>query len=82
MSEKMVLVTFPKCGTCEYAQNFKQDIADCHGMPPSVHVIGVQPDALGRPQIHIETFVPKVKAERPACSLHRPKQDFATAGRS
>lgn len=80
---KIVNVTFLKCGTCLYAQKFDaQRMADCYGNPPSVHVLGGRADALGRPAVQCETFVPRVHKERAACSLHKMKQDFATEGSS
>lgn len=81
MSE-IINITFPKCGTCIYAQEFKQHSADCFGNPPSVHVVGAGQDVLGRPSIQLETFVPRVKDDRPACALYKRKDDFLTAGNS
>lgn len=78
----IVAVTFPKCGSCLYAQAFKQGMADCFGHPPSVHVIGMTPpDALGRPGLQLETFCPRVKEDRPACALYKRKDDFSTMGK-
>jgi len=82
MNERIVSIIFPKCGTCTYFQNFKQGMADCYGMPPSVHVVGASQDALGRPVLNIETFVPRLKEDRPACALYKRKEDFETAGSS
>lgn len=83
MNERIVTVTFPKCGTCVYWQKpDAQGSADCFGHPPSVHMIGATKDVLGRPALQLETFVPRVRADRPACALHKPKEDFATLGRS
>lgn len=83
MNDKIITVTFPKCGTCQYAQASTNNTHDCFGHPPSIHIIGMtQPDALGRPGIQIETFVPKVRGDRPACSLYKRKDDFATTGSS
>lgn len=79
---RVVQITFPKCGTCRFAQAFKNGMADCYGNPPSVLVLGTSQDVLGRQQMHIEAMVPKVKEDRPACHLYEVKQDFATAGRS
>jgi hypothetical protein len=45
-------------------------------------MLGASQDALGRPQMHIEAVLPKVKQERPACALYDRKQDFATTGNS
>lgn len=83
MNDKIVTVTFPTCGTCRYAQ--KPDMrgfCDCHGWPPQIIVTGAGQDALGRTGIQMDSFVPKVKTDRPGCSLHQPKQDFSTLGRS
>lgn len=83
MNDRIVSITFPKCGSCRYAQAFKNDkMADCHGMPPVPMMLGTSQDALGRPQVHMETFVPRVKEDRPGCSLYIAKQDFVTSGRS
>lgn len=82
MNDKIVSVTFPKCGTCTYAQEFKQGAADCYGHPPSVHLVGASKDALGRPALQLETFVPRVKDDRPACALYKRKNDFPTLGTS
>jgi hypothetical protein len=80
MNEKILTVTLLKCGTCLYAQKFDaKDMADCFGNPPSVHVLGMGADAIGRPTVQCETFVPRVHKERPACALHKRKMDFATA---
>jgi len=64
-----------KCGNCEFGQRSGIDIntVECFGHPPSVHVLGVTPDRLGRPQIQMEAFVPRVAANRPACSLYKFK---------
>lgn len=81
MNDKIQMVTFNKCGTCKFAQKFDtKNSAECFGNPPSVHVIGASQDALGRPVLQLETFVPRVQSDRPACSLHQRKQDFATMG--
>jgi len=80
---RIIPVTLPTCGTCSFAQAFKSDgSADCFGVPPSVHVIGAGKDVLGRPALQLETFVPRVAANRPACSLHRPRVSFETVGHS
>lgn len=80
---KIVNVTFLKCGTCQYAQKFDRgDLADCFGNPPTVHILGVGKDVLGRPAVQAETFVPRVHKDRAACALHRPKHDFVTKGSS
>ena len=69
--------TFHRCGTCRFAHKSPQQpnprttVYDCHGNPPTVTLIGVTPDKLGRPQCHIETFVPRVESERPACALYQ-----------
>ncbi len=83
MNDRIVAITFPKCGTCQYAQNPKGDQIDCYGMPQTVIILGqTPPDVLGRAGLQMDSFVPKLKADRAGCSLHKPKQDFATAGRS
>jgi hypothetical protein len=83
MNDKIVTVTFPKCGTCIYRQEpDAKGLGDCHGNPPQVILLGATQDALGRPAMQLETFVPKVKGDRPACALHKRKDDFATLGRS
>ena len=83
MNDRIIAVTFPKCRTCVYAQEFKSNMADCFGHPPSVHVIGMSPpDALGRPGIQLETFVPRVNQDRAACALYKQKLDFSTSGKS
>lgn len=82
MNERIVAVTFPKCGTCRYAQTFKGGLAECYGNPPTIMMLGTSQDALGRPQLHMEAMVPKVKEDRPACHVYEARQDFATAGRS
>jgi hypothetical protein len=79
---RILPITLPTCGTCAFAQKFTQGAADCFGMPPSVHMIGAGRDALNRPAIQLETFVPRVAADRPACSLHRPRLSFETDGRA
>jgi hypothetical protein len=76
-------VTFQKCGGCVYHQ--KPDSnghGDCFGNPPSVHVLGMAQDVLGRPAIKCETFVPRVHIDRPACALFKRKDDFTTLGSS
>lgn len=79
---ELINVTFPKCGTCRYAQKPNdKGMVDCHGMPPTPMILGATQGPLG-PQIQMEVFSPKVRTDRPACSLHVPAQDFATAGRS
>ena len=45
-------------------------------------VVGAAQDALGRPVLNIETFVPRVKDDRPACALYKRKEDFETSGTS
>ena len=82
MNDKIVTVTFPKCGTCIYAQPAQSNMHDCYGNPPTVILVGAGKDVLGRPGLQLETFVPKVRGDRAACSLHKPKDDFATAGSS
>ena len=80
MTDNVVNIILAKCGTCQYAQKFAQGVADCYGHPPSIHVLGATKDVLGRPALQIETFVPRVHKDRPACALYRIKVDFATAG--
>jgi hypothetical protein len=80
MNDKIVSISFSKCGTCLYAQEFKQNMADCHGMPPTVVLLGQTQTVLGQPALQLETFVPRVARDRPACSLYKRKQDFATTG--
>lgn len=81
--DRIISITFPKCGTCRFAQKFDaRGMADCFGVPPIPMMIGGGQDALGRPAIQMEVFSPKVKEDRPACSLYKAKQDFATDGRS
>ena len=82
-SPKVSVLTVETCGSCKYAQDFKKNDnrADCFGMPPSVHVIGASQGPLG-PQLQLETFVPRVHRDRPACSLYKRKQDFLTQGSS
>jgi hypothetical protein len=75
-------LTAPKCASCVYAQQFSQGMADCHGLPPVIVNLGQTKDFIGRQGFHIEAFVPKVSQDRPACSLHKPKLDFATSGNS
>jgi hypothetical protein len=83
MNDKIVNVTFPKCGSCRYAQKFDaKDLADCYGEPPTVMNLGATQDVLGRPGFAIEAFVPRIHRDRPACSRHVAKVDFATLGRS
>jgi hypothetical protein len=83
MSERIVTVTFPKCSTCLYRQKpDAKNMGDCHGHPPTVLLLGATQDALGRPAFQLETFVPKVAADRAACALYKRKDDFATAGSS
>lgn len=83
MNDKIVNVTFPKCGTCVYWQTpDARGMAECFGMPPTVMMIGASQDALGRPAIQMEVFSPKTQRVRNACSLYKPKQDFGTAGSS
>lgn len=81
---RIVQITIPKCGTCRFfgAEVDKNRMAFCYGVPPTPMLLGATPDALGRPQLHLEAITPKVKDDRPACHLHVAKQDFATAGRS
>jgi hypothetical protein len=83
LNTKVVNVTFPKCGTCQYAQQFdNKGSADCYGNPPTVIMIGATKDVLGRAAMQLETFVPRVHKDRAACALHKPREDFATLGRS
>lgn len=83
MNTNIVNVTFPKCGTCIYRQaSDARGMGDCFGMPPTVIPLGASQDALGRPALQLETFVAKVKSDRPACALYKRKDDFATAGSS
>jgi hypothetical protein len=83
MNDKIVNITFAKCGTCIYAQKFdNKDMADCYGNPPSVHIVGMGKTVLGQPGLQLETFVPRVHKDRPACALHKRKADFATVGSS
>jgi hypothetical protein len=83
MNDKIVTVTFEKCGGCRFAQKSTNNVHDCFGHPPSVHIIGMaQPDALGRAGMQLEMFVPKVRGDRPACALYQPQADFSTIGRS
>ena len=80
---ELITVKIHKCGSCVFAQKpDNKGMMDCYGNPPSVMILGATQDALGRPNLHIEAMVPKVKEDRPACHLHVAKQDFATAGRS
>jgi hypothetical protein len=78
--KRIIPVVFSTCQTCVFWQEPKQGAADCYGMPPSVHIIGASQDALGRPALQLETFVPKLKADRPACSLHRAKMSSYKMG--
>jgi|HubBroStandDraft_6_1064221.scaffolds.fasta_scaffold564089_2 hypothetical protein len=83
MNERIITVTFAKCGTCIYAQKFDaKDAADCFGYPPTVILLGATKDVLGRPGVQLETFVPRVQKDRAGCSLHKRKDDFATQGSS
>jgi hypothetical protein len=83
MNDKILTVTFPKCGTCRFIQKLDaKEMGDCFGNPPSVHVLGATRDPIGRPAIQCETFVPRVHKDRPACSLYKRKDDFATQGSS
>jgi hypothetical protein len=83
VNPKIVNVAFLKCGSCLYAQKFdRADLADCFGNPPSVHVLGVGKDVIGRPAVRCETFVPRVHKERPACALYKRKDDFMTTWNS
>ena len=83
MNDKIVTLTFPKCGTCVYAQKFDaQNAADCFGNPPTVILLGHTKDVLGRPALQLETFVPRIQKDRVACHIYKPKEDFATLGRS
>lgn len=83
MSDRIINVTFPKCGTCVYAQKFDaKDAADCFGYPPTILLLGATKDVLGRPGFQLESFVPRVLKDRPACSLHKRKDDFVTQGSS
>lgn len=83
MNDKIVSVTFPKCGTCRYAQKFDtKQSADCFGNPPTVILLGAAQDVLGRPAMQLETFVPRVQADRPGCALYKRKDDFPTLGSS
>ena len=82
MNDKIISVSFPKCGTCQFAQDFKQGSADCFGHPPSVHIVGMGKTVLGQPGLQLETFVPRIKDDRPACALYKRKQDFPTMGGS
>ena len=78
---EIVNVILSKCGTCQYAQKFDtKQSADCYGHPPSIHILGATKDVLGRAALQIETFVPRVHKDRPACALYRIKVDFATVG--
>jgi hypothetical protein len=79
---RIVSVVFPRCGTCVFAQAFKSNMADCHGVPPIPVVMGQGRDPLGRPLLQVEAMVPKVTQDRPACSLYKRKEDFATRGNS
>lgn len=81
MANQIVAITLAKCGTCRYAQKFDaKDLADCFGHPPSIHIVGAGKDILGRPGLQLETFVPRVHKDRPACALYQRKVDFETAG--
>lgn len=83
MNDRIVAITFPKCGTCRFAQvPFKGGLADCYGKPPVPLVLGAGQDALGRTALQIEAMVPRVKEDRNACSLHQVRLDFQTDGRS
>ena len=66
------------CGDCIFAQKVAGNpkLLDCYGHPPSVHVVGMMPDALNRPQLQIETFVPRVVPTRPACALFQPNLQY------
>ena len=83
MNDRIVSITFPTCGKCRFAQKpDAKGMYECNGNPPIPLILGTSQDALGRPQLHIEAMVPKVKEDRPACHLYEAKQDFVTAGRS
>ena len=83
MNDKIVSVTFPKCGTCRFWQKpDAKDHAECFGDPPTVILLGATQDALGRPAMQLETFVPRVHKDRAACSRHEQRVDFSTLGRS
>lgn len=80
---EIVNVILSKCGTCQYAQKFDASKnADCYGNPPTVILLGATQDVLGRPGLRIDTFVPRVHKDRPACALYRIKVDFSTEGSS
>lgn len=74
------IIAVPTCGTCAYAQAFKDHTADCFGNPPSIHVVGATRDVLNRPALQLEAFVPKVRDDRPACALYKRKTEFVTIG--
>ncbi len=83
MNDRIVSITFPKCGTCRFAQApFKAGMADCYGNPPVPLVLGAGQDALGRTALRIEAMVPKVKEDRSACHVYERRLDMATAGSS
>jgi hypothetical protein len=75
MNDKILDITIETCGTCRFAQGFSQGMADCHGLPPTILNLGVNERLC-----YLEAFVPKVKSDRPACSLYRRKIDFPTQG--
>jgi hypothetical protein len=83
MNDKIVTISFPKCGTCRFAQTFDaKDQADCHGLPPTIINLGATQDVLGRPGFRMDAFVPRIHKDRPACSLYKRGDDFPTQGSS
>ena len=81
MNGEIINVTFPKCGTCRFAQKFDlKDYADCFGEPPTVVLLGATKDVLGRPALQLEAFVPRIHKDRAACSRYQQKMDIGTIG--
>jgi hypothetical protein len=81
--ERIVAITFPKCGTCRFAHNpDPKKLYECHGNPPTPMLLGSGQDQLGRAVLQMEVFSPRVKDDRPACRLYEKRLDFPTDGRS
>lgn len=59
------------CGNCQHAKLIDIGFIECWGGPPTVCIVSIQADALGRPQIQAEALRPRLKAETKACGQHK-----------
>ncbi len=65
------------CANCAFAKLRFEDVhkIECHGLPPTLMMVGAKPGPLGGMNIQIEQFRPQLDKTSMACSLFRARLD-------